>query len=77
MLIAMIALSFMGYYNSEQIIQNRIDQEMELSLSTAVEKIEKSLAKNRKVAEALAQAVQANANVMEEENYRKFYACNA
>jgi len=45
MLIAMIALSFMGYYNSEQIIQNRIDQEMELSLSTAVEKIENHLPK--------------------------------
>ncbi len=72
MLIAMIALSFMGYHTSEQIIQNRIDQEMVLSLSTAIEKVENSLAKNRKVAEALAQTVQANVNVMEEENYRKF-----
>ncbi|MGF7145125.1 methyl-accepting chemotaxis protein [Anaerotaenia torta] len=71
-LAAMIALSFMGYYTSRQIIQADTEQQMVLNLSTAVEKIEKSLAKNRKVAEALAQAVAANASVMREENYRKF-----
>lgn len=70
-LAAMIVLSFMGYYTSKRIIQNSINHEMELSLSTAVEKIEKSLSKNRMVAEALAQAVQANANVMAADNYRK------
>ena len=70
-LIAMIVLSFLGYYTSRKIIQSSVDQKMQLSLSTAVEKIEKSLAKNRKIAEALAKSVEANANVMKDANYRK------
>ncbi len=71
-LAAMIALSFIGYYTSRQVIQAGNERRMELSLSVAVEKIEKSLAKNRKIAEALAQTVEANAGVMKDENYRKF-----
>ena len=70
-LVAMIVLSFLGYYTSQRIIQNSINNKMELSLSVAVEKIEKSLAKNRKVAEALALAVEANASVMDENSFKK------
>ena len=70
-LAAMVILSFLGYSTSKQIIQSSIDHEMELNLSTAVEKIEKSLSQNRKVAEGLAQAVEANAGVMQQANYQK------
>lgn len=70
-LAGMMLLSFAGYYTSKQIIQSSIDQKMQLSLSTAVEKVEKSLAKNRKVAEALAKSVEANVTVMKDSNYQK------
>lgn len=70
-IVGMIILSFTGYYAANQIIHNSVNQEMQLSLSTAVEKVEKSLAKNRKISEAMARAVEASADVMTEENYRK------
>lgn len=56
-LVAMIALSLLGYTSARHIIEDAITQEMELSLSVAQENIEKSLARNRKVSEMLAEGV--------------------
>ncbi len=70
-LLVMIFLSFLSYSTAKDIIQEKVNHEMELDLSGAVTKIEKSLSQNRMVAEALARAVEANEDIMETANYRK------
>ncbi len=70
--ISMIVLSLLGYNAASSIIQNRISREMELNLSTGVEKIEKSLTNSGKVSEALAKTTEAGAKVMTLSEYRKF-----
>lgn len=70
-IVTMVALSLMGYFTSRQIIQAGNEHQMELSLSTAVEKIEKSLAKNRKLTETMARMIETNNDVLKENNYRK------
>ena len=70
-IVAMVALSLMGYFTSRQIIQAGNEHQMELSLSTAVEKIEKSLAKNRKLTETMAKMIETNMDILKENNYRK------
>ncbi len=70
-IVTMVALSLMGYFTSRQIIQAGNEHQMELSLSTAVEKIEKSLAKNRKLTETMARMIETNMDILKENNYRK------
>ena len=70
-LAAMILLSFLGYHTARQIIQDKTNQEMELNLSAAVVKVEKSLSQNRMVAETLAKAVEVNGDVMKATHYEK------
>lgn len=70
-LIAMAGLSFLGYHTAKDIIQASVNDRMELNLSTAVEQIDKSLVRNRMVAEALARSVESSANVMTEDNFSK------
>lgn len=52
--IAMAGLSFLGYYTAKNMIEASVNERMELNLSTAVEQIDKSLVRNRMVAESLA-----------------------
>jgi len=79
--IAMASLSLMGYFSAKQIIGEAINSEMELSLSAAVENIEKSLSNNRKVVETLAKSVESAGDVMQEKDYEEiltsFIATNA
>ena len=70
-LIAMAGLSFLGYYTAKDIITASVNERMELNLSTAVEQIDKSLVRNRMVAEALARCAEASADVMTEDNFAK------
>lgn len=70
-IISMVILSGLGYFTARTIIEKSIQQERKKSLSAAVEMIGKSLAENRKVAEALAMSVQANKDVMTADNYKK------
>lgn len=69
--IAMAGLSFLGYYTAKNMIEASVNERMELNLSTAVEQIDKSLVRNRMVAESLARAVESSADVMAEDNFAK------
>lgn len=68
-LAAMVVLSLLGYSAARKTIQESINSEMELCLSTAKENIEKSLSNNRKVVETLAQAVEAAVGKFDEDAY--------
>lgn len=69
--ISMLLISILGYYNSRKVIENNIGKERLQSLQMAVEKVEKSLSNNRKISESLAVAVESNKSVMGEEQYSK------
>ncbi len=69
--VAMVILSVLGYSTSKKIIEKSINREMELSLSMAVEKIEKSLSNNRKVAETLARSVETGLGAFLEGHYAR------
>jgi methyl-accepting chemotaxis protein len=70
-LAVMVVLSILGYSTSKRIIEENINKKVELSLSVAVEKIEKSLTNNRKVAEALARSVESSLGVLQAGHYAK------
>ena len=69
--ISMVVLSSLGYFSAHRIIENNINKERQQSLSTAIARIGQSLDKNKKVAEGLATAVEANRSIMTPENYEK------
>ncbi len=70
-IVSMVILSALGYFSAQRIIESNINKERQQSLSTAIAKIGQSLDNNKKVAEALAMAVEANKNTMTDENYEK------
>lgn len=70
-LVVMAVLSMLGYTTARKSILDSINREMELSLSTAVENIEKSLMNNGKVAETMARGVENLTSRMERDDYGK------
>lgn len=69
-LVAMVILSLLGYNTSKQIIKSNIDARMELTLSSGVREIDKSLAQNRMVALALARSTEASGSIMTDANFQ-------
>ena len=69
-LIAMIVLSLLGYSTAKQIIKNNIDARMELTLSSGVTEVDKSLSQNRMVALGLARSAEASGGVMTDANFQ-------
>lgn len=69
-LVAMIALSLLGYNTSKQIIKNNIDARMQLTLSSGVTEVDKSLSQNRMVALALARSAESAGNIMTDANFQ-------
>ena len=70
-ILAMVVLSFIGYTISKNAITKNINSQMELSLSSSVEKMRISLAKNQKVSELLAEGFGSVYKDISEENYQR------
>lgn len=70
-LASVVALSVLGYTTAKKTIMDAAENEMSLSLSNAIESIQKSLSQNAMVAETMARSVEVNRKHMEKEDYGK------
>ncbi|MBU5591171.1 methyl-accepting chemotaxis protein [Clostridium sp. MSJ-4] len=71
-IISMIVLTLLGYQVSRNIINNQIEDKMKAQMNGTIENIEKSLSKNKKIAETLSKTIEFSADVLQKNNYEEF-----
>ncbi|WP_032122086.1 methyl-accepting chemotaxis protein [Clostridium amazonitimonense] len=71
-IISMIVLTLLGYQVSRNIINNQIEDKMKTQMNGTIENIEKSLSKNKKIAETLSKTIEFSADVLQKNNYEEF-----
>lgn len=68
-IVGMMAISLISYFNSKSIINDEISEKMEYQLNYITEGIEKNLSNHRQLAETLASTVEASMDTANEKTY--------
>ena len=73
LIIGMMAISLMSYFNSKSIINDEISEKMDYQLNYITEGIEKNLSNHSKLAETLGKTVEASLDTANENTLDRLY----